>query len=303
MMLGRTRRVATIAAALVLVLALATCVPAGTDESPHGAAGIMIRPSPASRGQPLATADGWTIWVDRLAVQVLISAHDVSSSYTGGGALYAFSAASDQQFVIRALPVGQVLVGVSLTGLENDETEAILADPPAAHGIGPDIAARFQEQPDSVDPDGMPLGLRDLDAGFESSSFGGLSFGPTIVIAVHAEKGERIVTFDLSLGEPDRDERRRPLSIQPNAVANIDVPLDVEALFTNEAGVVVFDDIAAADIDGSGQISPEELRRLNVPPCPGCTEAQKTAAIQQAVTDGDELATKLIARSKRLFGP
>jgi hypothetical protein len=286
-----------------LVVALTTCVPAGTDENPHGGAGIVVRPSPASRGQPVATTDGWTIFVDRLAVLASVSLQDASGGYTSQQALYMFSAASDQELVIRALPAGPVRIGLGLTGFENEEMEASLADPPAMHGVDPDVVARFERTPDTVDPDATGRGYREIDGGYESSSTAGLGFGPVVVIAAHAEKAGRIVTFDVSLGQPETGGKRADaLTVRSNTLTTLDVPLDVEALFTNEAGAIVFDDIAAADVDGNGQVSPDELRRLNVPPCPGCTEAQKAAAIAKAVTDGDELAARLIARAAFLFG-
>jgi hypothetical protein len=212
-----------------------------------------------------------------------------------------FSGVSNQTLAIRALPAGAARINFGLSGYDSEIEENGLVDPPAAHGVDPDVVARFGGPPDTVDQDPSAPSY-EVDGGFERAVQTGLGFGPVIVIAAHAEKGERIVTFDLSLGQPERSESPRPLTIQRNVLTTLDVPLEVEALFTNEAGALVFDDIAAADADGNGQISPQEVRRVNVPPCPGCTPEQQTAAIQKAVLVGDELATKLVGRSRFLFG-
>jgi hypothetical protein len=297
-MVDHLRRVSTIA------LVLGSCVPAGVDEDPHGAAGIVVRASPASRGEPFVTSDGWTVYVDRFAAQVLIEVHRAAPALSEDsiGGEYVFSAASDQQFVIRAVPAGPVAAVVSFFPRTLDDSPLAFADPPVEHGVDAALDARFGQAADTDDPSGAPLGYGDLDAGTEDETFAPPFFGPTVVIAAHAEKGDRIVTFDFSLAASPSEHIGRPFQVQANALVSFDVTARAEVFFTSDTGALVFDDIAEADRDQDGHVSPAELRRLRVPPCPDCTPGAESALVKKALDDNDELAMKLIARAANIFG-
>jgi hypothetical protein len=284
---------------LVLVLALAlasgasACVPAGPDEDPHGGAGAHFVPSPAANGQPFVTTDGWTVTVDRIALSAIFSAMSAPTPRqvvkgSGGDSAqgnYLVDASKEQDLVLRAFPAEHVDLNVQLWDTVATFSLGALTDPPAMHGVDSALAARFTESPDSDEPglDGEPS-ISDS--------------GPTIILAAHGAKGGRTVRFDLGF-QSFSPSATGGIDLQPNTLTERTFEVRVEALFTNDAGALAFDDIDAADRDRDGQISPHELRLYEVPPCNGCTDDERenveSAASQKALSVAlDNRASQLL---------
>ncbi len=279
------------AAVLALALTLASCVGSGEETDPRGALGIVTVPSPGSRGEPFVTADGWTIHVEALIVQVSIvgSAVDpaveavpekrvLETSYQGP---YLVRASAPESFFAPGLPVGPGTVRLPFSRLEVGSTR--LTNEPhetQPRNVEPALSARFFAPPDALDP--------------EFDSPGPPDFGPSILLVARAEKNGRVVTIDFTFNGAFRPFGDTPLEIRKNVLNEARLALVAENLFSGPTGYelrcrpddsgvlkpgtpklslsaeLFFDDLASADADDDGKLSAAELRRPSVAPRCGC---------------------------------
>jgi hypothetical protein len=107
------------------------------------------------------------------------------------------------------------------------------------------MSARFLRLPDAVGSDAT------------SARY----LGPTMLLAIRAERGARSVAFDLTFEfSPIVPPGTLEQSVVANALASLPLPIAVESLFTNELSRDLrFDDFADADVDGDGSVSAQEL--------------------------------------------
>jgi len=240
-------------------LVCAACVPASEASPPAGAFGFVTEPSPASRGEPFTTIDGWTIHIQTLALQVNVSAMpDAEGSgrgYYGSSELYRFDASQPVEVFTRAIPAGRASGRISLMGdyLANTDFEASSDDDERLNviGLSPVVSARFHARSDAV-----------------SNLDGSIYTGPSMLLALRAEKGGRVitldVTFDISSGFSN--ESMAAGDVPDDALVTTPVGVVVEALFEDETTQALrFDDFAFADADGDGIVSGIEITLL------GCT--------------------------------
>lgn len=264
-------------AALFALIAPSACVPASEPAEPAGAFGFTTEPTPATRGEPFVTTDGWTIRIETLALQLQVTAtsrapsrEDGFGSASGYGYdEYRLLASQPAQVYSRALRVGPAEGGVSLSSgyvsgdgkVYDEDTENI--------GMSPELIARFR---------------RSADAAYD---YGGSSVaGPSLVLVARAERAGRVVVVDFGLAAsvstflegnsrfPGEQPPRATAVVQQNALVTLPLIIAAEALFVDgqrpddPAGTpakLVFDDFAALDEDGDGRVSGAEIMRDATP--------------------------------------
>ena len=237
---------------ILLALACAACVPASEEAPPTGAFGFTTEPSPATRGEPFTTTDGWTVRIDKVAVQVNVSASPTEQGpeirYYGSSEGYRFDARRSVQVFARALPAGPAAANINLSSTylsigdfdasDYDENIEVI-------GVAPEDSARFLVQSDvSTSRDG-----------YTSYS------GPSMLLVLRAQKGPRVISLDLTLDlYSGYSDGRFVGVVQDDALVTVPLGIAVEALFEDErARVLRFDDFADADADENGVISGQEL--------------------------------------------
>lgn len=234
---------------------LAACVPASEEAPPAGAAGFDTAPSPETQGTMFETFDDWEITVDRLVMQLSVSAMTLTQneygSY-GGQEPWLFDAKSPTRIFARAVAIGPARVSYQLYGqyffdFGDSDRHRSSFDNVSVVGVDADTAARFEPTRHSDTP-------------------GSYQLGPTMLIVLRARDMAtgRFVTLDalLSLSElasssqkyPPEDEDVGPtVEIRDDDIAAVPLPLRVERLFPH------FGDFAAADADGNGVVTASEL--------------------------------------------
>jgi hypothetical protein len=233
---------------LGLGLAFAACVPASEARPPAGAFGFVTEPSPATRGEPFVTSDGWTIRVETLAMQISVSAKpaDGSGPYSYGRSdTYRIDASKSAEVFARELPVGAATGTLGLASNYIGDGSFRRSESTEVIGLSPELDARF-EQP----ADGTPY----------ETTYGSRN-GPSIVLVAQGERDGRIVRLDLSL---DVYSSASPSGASGEVVANgltsASVHVAAEALFHDPGSTSLrFDDLAAADRNGDGRVSGQEL--------------------------------------------
>lgn len=289
------RVVRHVALSLALCSTLAACVPSTEESDPRGALGLTTVPSAGSRGEPFVTTDGWTIYVEELALLASIVGGAVDkrsesdnpevleSSHQGP---YLFRASSPESFVAPGLPIGPGIVRLPLSRLEAGHVRTT-AEPRDAEtrNVPPELVARFVRPSESFPPTSAP-----------SSAF---ELGPSIVLVARAEKGDRVVRIDFAFHGAFRPFDGVPLEIRANALNSAPVSVVAENLFAGLLGYEipcnagstedpaeqtpipsfssspVFDDLASTDTDGDGILSAVELRTERAPKCDCCSPAQR----------------------------
>jgi hypothetical protein len=243
---ARLSRRATAVAALFALVA-ASCVPASDPAEPAGAIGFVTEPTAASLGQPFHTADGWTVRIELLALQVNVNASSSESRIGRGGsgdfAEYRIASNLRAEIFARGLAVGPATVNVSLSGSyvgdgydSEDRAENI--------GLPPEIVARFGRPADAELASPYPV-----------------YSGPSLVLVARGEKSGRVVVVDFTLGAASYDERATAAGeVRPDALTVASLSVVGEALFRDEAeGPLVFDEFASADADGNGLVTGAEI--------------------------------------------
>jgi hypothetical protein len=267
----------------LVVAALATgaaCVPASEPAPPAGALGFATEPSPATRGEPLVTADGWTVHVERLVLQVSVSAQPTNSSngndyYRHGGyGEYRFDASQSAQLYARALDVGPASGHVMLSSTYIDSSPSSHDDDDMANiGVDDATIARFRR---TADVNQYP--------------YQQYAAAPSMLLVVRAENGAKIVTMDLTLaisGYSSDNAQQVVGDVRENALTAAPTTVTVESLFTDErTGLLQFDAFANADTNRDGTIDGAELGQATIacqncpaPGSPGYQEANLLLAM------------------------
>jgi hypothetical protein len=242
-------------------LLLAGCVPPIDEPNPAGAAGFVTEPSPASRGEPFTTDDGWTLRFDELVLLATPGATpnadlDLENEpFMSGWDPVRWNARDRVQLFARGLRVGPWRVYALLQNAEppHHGEMRFVAD----QGVDPALARRFLE----------PTGpIADL-------SFRSFESYPAAIIVLQATKGGRSVRLDLGLsrGRPSSrilDSFSGPvIEVKANALALEPIMVSAERLFRDEDDDrLEFEPFAAADASGNGDgnITRDELEAARV---------------------------------------
>jgi hypothetical protein len=246
---------------------LAGCVPASDELPPAGAAGFAVEPSPPARGEPFMTADGWSIRFERVLVLAAVFAEPASPRLGGSGnqESYLWNGAAPAVIFARALPVGpcRVRAWPQSRYLPAGGSDGPFSDPGEILAVPPELAARFGHVADNGFDHGVIV--NEHGGGFqeERDRWG---FGPSIVFAVRAERGGRVVALDLALNAvpagfvgPAEPESVTVLDVQKNALVLGPLTVEPERIFAEG-----FEQVADADADGDGRITADELRAVEL---------------------------------------
>lgn len=233
------------ASLLFLSLLLAACVPASEEAPPRGAAGVEAVPSAETQGTPFVTTDGWTITIEKLVLQVSVSATPEKLLYSGRSEPYVFDAQKPALMFARALPIGSARVTITPYGRyigysENDYLERV-----ERINVDDETNARFNRLPDEG----------------QDSCY---TPGPSVVLAARAERNGIVVTLDAALNVLTSSRRSRdaefgtPVEVRRNDVSSVELVIDAKAIFP------AFEDIARSDADGDGAVTASELEASRV---------------------------------------
>lgn len=225
-------------AVMLATATIAACVPASEKLPPRGAAGFDTVPSAATTGEPFTTTDGWTVRVEKLVIQTSVAASLPNLGY-GTSMPYVFDAQKPASVYARALPVGSVTVSLALYG-RYISTEGDYRDRVVPINVDDETNERFNRLPDEGE-----------DSGYTP--------GPSVILAVHAERDGRVVTFDMALNVTSAGVRSFdeafgiPVEVREDSLSTVELPIDAALFFP------VFDDVAASDADGDGTVTALEL--------------------------------------------
>lgn len=220
----------------------AACVPASEELPAAGAAGFDTVPSERTKGEPFTTGDGWTIRIERLFIQASVAASPAGRGY-GSSEPYVFDAQRPARIFARALPVGAATMNIALYGRYISDGD--YEDRVERINVDDETNARFERLPDEGQ-----------DSGYTP--------GPSVLIALRAERDGRTVTLDLALNVTSTGPRSFDESfgiavdVREDDLASVELPIDAAVFFP------VFDDIAASDADGDGTITANELEASKV---------------------------------------
>lgn len=265
-------------ALVVGAAALLSCVPLAGEAHPRGAVALVTEPSPASRGEPFVTADGWTIHVEALVLNASVLGSSVRSDHRSDvatGEMF-FRASEPATLTMTGLDAGPALVSVVLVSrvTTGEGVDGRSAAPP----VDAKLAARFEAAPDDRD---------------QSEGVSGVDLGPSFVVIARGEKDGVVVKLDVGLQtifdpeEPFFSEVGAV--VRANEVVQARLLVAAEVLFANDRARTTFsfDGYAAADKNKDGVLSVAELRSSG--PCASCKDA----------SDGGETMLEALKRRAR----
>ncbi len=245
------RSVCRVAAASLSAL-LAGCVPAAEEPEPRGAAGFHTEPSPAARGEPFVTSDGWTVHFERFAVSAYVFA-------SGGNTLYyRWSGRDPVDIYSPGAPIAAAYLTINLsptylfedTRFEIDIRELAITE---------DLERRFSEPAD------------DIKAGYYSRPD---KVGPSVIVTFVGEKDDRVVRVDLGLAGLGYAYADGSVDVRKDALSTTPLPLTPERFLSfqpispEEArnGEAFFQPFADADRNGDddGEATAAELNAYEV---------------------------------------
>lgn len=160
---------------------LASCVPSTDDLDPRGAAGFLMNPSAATRGEPFDTADGYRITIDRLVLLLDVQADPVPGDYSNVDSTLVDVNGTAPAYC-PAVVVGEARVSARLAQLVVGET---YDDPRVDLGTW-QYLSRFRQQAD----------LRLEQSDYYEDMF---AYGPSIFVAFHAEGHGKRYSVELTL--------------------------------------------------------------------------------------------------------
>jgi hypothetical protein len=232
----------------------------------------MLTPSAAARGDPLVTDDGWTVRVEALVMLGYLSVacsreyekHDSEGTFV-------IDVARPFQFFQRAVVAGTCPVNLAFFHLLLDPSTRKASIPLApfvrpGDTTAPALLRRFEETADDYEPES---GF----AGAFTESGERMTDGPALLIRLRGEREGRVVVVDLALAIFSFSERpffekasTKPLDVVPNELRFVEFVVAPERVLVPGGAVKgrTFGDIAAADADGDGQATPDELRAVRV---------------------------------------
>jgi hypothetical protein len=241
--------------ALLALLAL-RCVPDGAPVEPRGAIGITTDPSPATRGEPFTTQDGFKVTIRRLIVFAMFNAvpPNARGSIDGEVAerLFLWNAsnprrAEEKILILRAIPVGDRSLRYNLQGrgkfiIEGAERSFYL-------NVDVDKATedRFRQPPE---------GIEDIALDPESPP---MQTGMLLTARLENEKNQTTIDLDMTLlGQGERNTQQI-VNVAASALTPATWKIFAERFFA-EGG----QDIANADTNHDGRVTGQELRAATI---------------------------------------
>jgi hypothetical protein len=231
---------------------LSACVPASEKLPPAGAAGFLTEPSAAARGEPVPTADGWTVTFDKIILQATVNvrpAPGVDSVEDGGSTeAWLWNGKSPTRIFARALKVGPWTVVARLNGsYVSTETDTTFEDVVNV-GVSAEDERRFRTF---------------AQASYGAASHANSGQGPSLLVALHAEKEGRTIRMDVTFGGVSVQSSEDQPTLRHVRADAVDLgPLGVEPerlLMSSDGDSLDFEPIAAADANRDGWVSAAEL--------------------------------------------
>lgn len=236
----------------------AACVPASETDAPKGAAGFASDPSPATRGEPFSTNDGWTISFTRVAVMANISVISANPMTSGSAERWEWNAAMHAEPFARAVGIGPAAVSVTLQGLG---LPARRRDDVSRVNVDDETDALFRVAADDDNTYATDDRYRD---------------GPSLVFAVEARKNERTIALALGVvgagGNALPLERTHTLVVRQDELTVLPLLIAAEKLFVEGSDPYTgdFDFLANGDADADGRLTPDELTAIPID-CETCS--------------------------------
>jgi hypothetical protein len=274
---------------LALVALVAACVPTEPERDPRGGISVTFLPSEATAGVPFQTNDGWTVTIEKTALRAQASAASQALGGYGGGAGRPHVIDPRYQCELRAtgLAPGPAAVYVMLQtfdpkwGEEVDDTDVCAVDPVTVR--------RFKTYADDIVV--TPEVLAGTDYQYEPA--------PSFYVKAKAVKDGRVLSFDWALaiattapdlGSWDDNGMWRPsgslLDDVVTVLPNQGVPARFEVHFESFfAGGI--DPLAAADTNGDGVVTPDELRQVKLT-CRTYVDYSSSSSSSSGYTDDDD---------------
>jgi hypothetical protein len=218
------------------------CVPATEETAPRGAIAFKTQASPAARGEPFLTSDGWTVHLDVFAVAARFY---VRSEQMEQATVWLFQPAHPIEPLIPGMPAGPVEAQVSVWTIPLP-----IAGFRQTGRLDPGVAERFTRPTGAAPARGTPR-------------------SPGAYLKGRAERAGRVVTFDVAVEGWVERGFDDVVTVSADTIAPCGVLVKPESLFTNASGKVVFDDLAAVDRDGDGVLTMPELQAPRMPPGSG----------------------------------
>ncbi len=216
---------------LLAIALLAACVPPTGETDPKGAAGIRTEPTPATRGEPFVTDDGWTVTIDALYLRGFLFA---LSQVPGTGSEniaqeYVWNARERHELFVPAVREGRALVKLDLTpgypGSIVDNDFVLTAGVPEA------VARRFSQSEEG------------------SSPFGASAAAPAVVLVATGVKDGVRVVVDVAFSSSSDTTRSLPVDVVRNDLRLAPFPVAGEELFAYAGdGMRLFQPLADADV-------------------------------------------------------
>ena len=235
--------------ALALVFA-AACVPTTEDKAPRGAAGVVVEPGAAARGEPFVTGGGWTVRFERLGLLAMMTA---TTAKDGQSAFLLWDGSTRAETYRRAFSAGPARVSIQLEAFvastrAERQIDAFVARSP----IDTALEQRFRSLPDN--------------GGTRGESAGDFRSGPGIVFRVRGERNGEVLTIDLALAPSIQFISRghaTEITVVANDVRYAQVVIAAERLFDGE---VTFERLAEADRlgDHDGHVGAKELDAIRL---------------------------------------
>lgn len=246
-------RLVVVAASTALLVALATttCVPATDPRDPKGAAGVTTAPSPATRGEPFVTDDGWTVRIGALYLRALVTAESLKTTADTNAEGYAslteymFDARTPEEMWTPAIFEGPARVGLQLTPgyVLPEQTASFPDDGTEVAGVPDDVRRRFYRAEEALSPFG--------DAS---------SVAPALVFVATGEKDGARVVVDIAVSSSSDTGRPTAVDVVRDELRTVPFALSAEELFAFTGdGQKRFQPIADADRDHDGRVTAAEL--------------------------------------------
>jgi hypothetical protein len=250
-------------ASLALLLG---CVPPADDVVPAGAAGIRFEPSAAARGEPLVTADGWTVRFEKLALLGTVEVRCDRDASGGFEPLAIHDAARPFERFVVAVKAGPCEVGFRFAHLLLHPDPAVaLAESydyvAASAALDPATVLRFKQPADDD-----ALTSEETLGGARTETGERFRSGPALVVGMRGDKDGAVIAVELALAlfPTFSPEGATTAGVVVRADAVTFATLDAEparllAPAPAAADGRTFGPIAAADADGDGRVTAAEL--------------------------------------------
>lgn len=244
-------------AAILATFALfAACVPTEPEKEVRGGIALTPAPSEATAGRPFQSPDGWTVTLEKTALRVYAYAvvRQVNDTYYGSG--QGSPRIIDPRYAcevrVTGLAPGPAALTVQLQPTNPDYVQELAEYEHCA--VDDEVLRRFKTYAD--------------DTLYLSQCVGCFRSGPSLYVKGSATKGGQRIRFELGLSVdtflgPTSKSGDEVDGTLVDVVANQGTPARFEVHF-EQMFADGLDAMAAADADGDGDVTAEELRAVNL---------------------------------------